>query len=289
MSSDQEIKAEVDKEVTSADQAIGGALSVPNASLARQFLLSGTAGVMASAAVMAQDIPDQNSQYLMDINTPHATTMMHQPSLMSIEAPQLSTVSWNDVAPAQNLNTPDDKLQGWERLNVVLTSGSRHIGARTYQVEETQTYDFGDILPDVPGLDFEDFVVDVKTVKDEPFNEFNPGFGVEYRLNDHFHAAAGLYSNSIHGLSVYAGAGVETNREKFLGAGLDVGAVTGYQDGVVPSAFPYIRLGREDHILNAQIGGFPEIENVTPAVIALRVRVNLEPTIDALSPNSGPQ
>jgi len=278
MSSDHDIQSEIDSSV-SGGSALGSALSTARAHMNRQFLLTSFAGLMSFGA-LAQEVPETQAQDTLDTENPKAITILSQPSMM--DDPQAAPISWDDIVKPQAQNQDDDKLEGWERWNVVLTSGSRHIGARTYQVESVETFDFGDVFGDLadqfPQLG--DLEVKIPTVTDEPYNEFNPGIGAEYRLNNNFHAAAGIYKNSIHGISVYLGAGAETNREKFLGAGLDVGAVTGYAEDVVPSAFPYIRLGREDQIINAQFGGIPAIENVTPAVVALRLRVNLDPVFE---------
>lgn len=124
--------------------------------------------------------------------------------------------------------------------------------ARTNMVFETASYHFGG-----------------------GYNNFNPGAGFEYRLSRHFHAGAGLYKNSIEELSVYALGGVETNGRRFMGAGIEVGVVSGYTEGIIPSAMPYLRLGRRDGRVNIKINAIPEIKNVTPAVVAAQVRVRL--------------
>ena len=257
---------------------LGSVVNSARMRMNRQFLLTSFAGLVSLNA-MAQDVSDAQETDTLSANH-HKITVLNQPA-MFVDDPHAAPLSWDDVMP-QAQNKDDDKLEGWERWNVVLTSGSRHIGARTYEVESVETFDFGDVFGDLSEQfpELSDLKVNIKTVTDEPYNEFNPGIGAEYRLNNNFHAAAGVYKNSISGISVYLGAGGETNRDKFLGAGMDVGAVTGYLEDVVPSAFPYVRLGREDQIINAQLGGIPAIENITPAVVALRLRVNLDPVFE---------
>ena len=244
MSSDQGIQSEIDKR-TSSESFLGSSLiSTMHTRLSRQFLLTGFAGLMSFGA-MAQEPAEAQPKDTLNTQTPTEISILNRPTM--VDDVQNAPISWGDIVKpqAQTHAQDDDKLEGWERWNVV-----------------------------------NDMEVNIKTVTQEPYNEFNPGVGAEYRLNNNFHAAAGIYKNSISGISVYLGAGAETNRDKFLGAGIDVGAVTGYMKDVVPSAFPYMRLGREDQVINAQVGGIPAIENITPAVVALRLRVNLDPVFD---------
>tara|TARA_R110001592_G_scaffold20926_22_gene84859 strand:- start:14398 stop:15249 length:852 start_codon:yes stop_codon:yes gene_type:complete len=281
MSSDQGIQSEIDKR-TSSESFLGSSLiSTMHTRLSRQFLLTGFAGLMSFGA-MAQEPAEAQPKDTLNTQTPTEISILNRPTM--VDDVQNAPISWGDIVKpqAQTHAQDDDKLEGWERWNVVLTSGSRHIGAHTYAVESIETIDLGDLFGDLSAQfpQLNDMEVNIKTVTQEPYNEFNPGVGAEYRLNNNFHAAAGIYKNSISGISVYLGAGAETNRDKFLGAGIDVGAVTGYMKDVVPSAFPYMRLGREDQVINAQVGGIPAIENITPAVVALRLRVNLDPVFD---------
>lgn len=108
------------------------------------------------------------------------------------------------------------------------------------------------------------------------FNEFNPGLGAEYRLSPTFHVGAGAYYNSVKKLSAYALVGAETNGDRFLGAGAEVGVVSGYltDSPVVPSALPYLRIGKRTSFANVKIGCIPNIKDVTPTVLTLQVRLN---------------
>ncbi len=108
------------------------------------------------------------------------------------------------------------------------------------------------------------------------FNEFNPGLGAEYRLSPTFHIGAGAYHNSVKKLSAYALVGAETNGDRFLGAGVEAGVVSGYlaDSPVIPSALPYIRIGKRTGFANAKIGCIPNIKDVTPTVLTLQVRIN---------------
>lgn len=183
----------------------------------------------------------------------------------------------NAVKTEQNDGGDDPdpkKLTLRERFNVVVMTGSYHIGDRTYNtatpfrvIQQAQLGPQGQLLlmPVVTG-----------GVETHKYNEFNPGVGVEFRINKYLHTGAGVYKNSIHQTSVYALLGTETSRSKFLGAGMEVGAVTGYFKPIIPSAVGYVRLGREDQAVNVKIGGIPPIKDVTPAVVTAQVRVNLD-------------
>jgi opacity protein-like surface antigen len=105
------------------------------------------------------------------------------------------------------------------------------------------------------------------------FNEFNPGVGLEYRINDTFHVEAGTYKNSLYRTSVYASVAAETNGSKFLGAGLQAGLLTGYDMPAPVAAIPYLRFGSRDDKVNVKLNIIPPIPKVTPATIGAQVRV----------------
>lgn len=105
------------------------------------------------------------------------------------------------------------------------------------------------------------------------FNEFNPGVGLEYRLNDTFHVEAGTYKNSLYRTSVYASVAAETNGSKFFGAGIQAGVLTGYDMPAPVAAIPYLRFGSRDDKVNVKVNVIPPIKNVTPATIGAQVRV----------------
>lgn len=109
---------------------------------------------------------------------------------------------------------------------------------------------------------------------DYDYNEFNPGIGAEYRWNRTFHAGTGVYRNSFNATSVYFSAGAETNPRKFLGAGAEAGIITGYNESIIPSIVPYVRIGNRDKS-NMKISVIPPIKDVTPAVMAAQVRIPL--------------
>ena len=84
--------------------------------------------------------------------------------------------------------------------------------------------------------------------KEDDFNEFNPGVGLEYHF-DNFYLAGGFFENSIDKFSTYWGVGHE--REVFVdwfGLGILGGIVTGYDSGFSPrlAAVPYgyLKMGR---------------------------------------------
>lgn len=111
----------------------------------------------------------------------------------------------------------------------------------------------------------------------DKFNEFNPGLGAEYRLNRWLHAGAGVYYNSLHRVSGYVVAGVEITPARFIGAGVEVGAVSGYskKEFMMPAGLPYLRVGRRTGAVNAKVGFIPPLKGKTPAVATLQIRVSL--------------
>ena len=80
--------------------------------------------------------------------------------------------------------------------------------------------------------------------KDEDFNEFNPGIGLEYHMDGYF-LAGGFFENSIDKFSTYWGVGHErTIGADWFGLGILGGVVTGYDSGFSPrlAAVPYVLL-----------------------------------------------
>lgn len=119
----------------------------------------------------------------------------------------------------------------------------------------------------------------------DQYNEFNPGIGAEYRISPTFHTGAGIYYNSLERASVYALIGAETNGARFFGAGLEVGAVSGYLDDgkkIAPAAMPYLRIGRRTDVANLKLCYMPYIEDITPAMVSIQARINLFGGIKAL-------
>ncbi|HYD17449.1 MAG TPA: hypothetical protein VEF76_03095 [Patescibacteria group bacterium] len=136
---------------------------------------------------------------------------------------------------------------GTEKGDVALlvSGASYHVGQRTYRDENGQS---------------------------RKWNEFNPGLGLEVQLSRHFYLAAGGYKNSIHKPSLYAGIGAETDSRRRWGLGVQAGLITGYEIPVVPSAIPYLRIGRQDKA-NVKINVIPPIKGLTPAVAAVQLRI----------------
>jgi hypothetical protein len=198
------------------------------------------------------------------------------------------------VAAPQTDNDPPEKKSLRDRFNVTVTVGSYHIGERDYQVspeklgtlerlpgdqsshkpEAGQDYryvHFNSGHPDNPPY----WMVGTYDKEERrPWNEFNPGIGVNYEVNDWMHAGVGVYKNSIHNTSVYALVGAETDRSKFLGAGVEIGAVTGYSEGIAPSGVGFVRFGKESQFVNLKVSAIPPIPEVTPAVVAVQLRFN---------------
>lgn len=80
--------------------------------------------------------------------------------------------------------------------------------------------------------------------RDDDFNEFNPGVGLEYHM-DGYYFAGGFFENSIDKFSTYWGVGHErTIGADWFGLGILGGVVTGYDGGFSPrlAAVPYILL-----------------------------------------------
>lgn len=73
------------------------------------------------------------------------------------------------------------------------------------------------------------------------YQQFNPGIGVEWAVDEITRVGTGAYRNSSGRLSVYGTAKREMGMGRF-GVGLEVGAVTGYKWPVLPLAFPFVRV-----------------------------------------------
>lgn len=73
------------------------------------------------------------------------------------------------------------------------------------------------------------------------YQQFNPGFGVEWAVDEITRFGLGAYRNSSARLSVYGTVNREMNFGR-VGVGLEVGGVTGYKWPVLPLAFPFVRV-----------------------------------------------
>lgn len=155
------------------------------------------------------------------------------------------------AVPLSNASAQDAKPSSPEKGDVsfVLSGVSHHFGQRSYWDDKGQN------------------------VK---WNEVNYGAGIEYQLSRHFYATAGGYKNSIHKASFYAGAGIETDGSRKLGAGVEAGIITGYEIPIVPSLIPYIRIGSRNDPFNLKVNLIPPIKGLTPAVVALQARFKID-------------
>ena len=111
--------------------------------------------------------------------------------------------------------------------------------------------------------------------KDDDFNEFNPGLGLEYHF-ENFFLAGGFFENSIDKFSTYWGVGHE--REVFVdwfGLGLLGGVVTGYDSGFSPrmAAVPYtyLKFGRT----SVKAYYVPAVGDVDEDAIGFALRLDL--------------
>lgn len=60
------------------------------------------------------------------------------------------------------------------------------------------------------------------------FNNYNPGFSLNYKFNHTFSVESGMYYNSFRMTSVYGVITQKLDSERWLEVGLMYGAVTGY-------------------------------------------------------------
>jgi hypothetical protein len=87
-------------------------------------------------------------------------------------------------------------------------------------------------------------------------NSSTPGIGLEYRLRDHFHLSGGFFANTYsQKFCAYALAGFETNGEKAVGIGTEIGVATGTHVPLV--VVPYVRFGARDGRLNLKLNAIP--------------------------------
>lgn len=148
-----------------------------------------------------------------------------------------------DSAAAQNAASAPDPRES--RLALTVTTVSHHFRDRTFHDRDKDIH--------------------------RPWNETNPGIGLEYRISPYFHARTGYYRNSIDRNSIYGAVGLETSGKKFFGAGIEVGAASGYYSPVMPVGFLYGRIGSRDGRVNVKINGVPSKK----PIIAAEVRIKL--------------
>lgn len=164
------------------------------------------------------------------------------PSPQVAELEPVTPIVWTVEDDKDKNKKPNDKKGD---LSIVFSTVSRHFG----------DHDF------------------LENGRQRPFNEFNPGIGLEYRLNEHFHLEAGAYKNSLYRTSAYAGIGVETSGSKFIGAGAQAGLLTGYKTKSPFAGMPYIRVGPRDSDVNFKVNIVPPIEGLTPGTVGVQMRV----------------
>jgi len=70
------------------------------------------------------------------------------------------------------------------------------------------------------------------TNETKPFNEINPGFGLEYSFNNHYSIRGGFYENSVYKNSIYTLVSAHSSNSRLLGVGIHGGIVSGYYNTV---------------------------------------------------------
>lgn len=111
--------------------------------------------------------------------------------------------------------------------------------------------------------------------KDDDFNDFNPGAGLEYHM-DGYYIAGGFFENSIDKFSTYWGVGHErTIGSDWFGLGILGGIVTGYDGGFSPriAAVPYILL--KNGRTSAKIHYVPAVGDVDSDAVGFSLRFDM--------------
>jgi len=111
--------------------------------------------------------------------------------------------------------------------------------------------------------------------KDDDFNEFNPGAGLEYHMEGYYFAG-GFFENSIDKFSTYAGVGTErTIGADWFGLGILGGIVTGYDSGFSPrlAAVPYILL--KNGRTSLKVHYLPAVGDVDADAIGFALRFDM--------------
>lgn len=110
---------------------------------------------------------------------------------------------------------------------------------------------------------------------DDDLNEFNPGLGLEYHL-ENYYFAGGFFENSIDNTSTYLGVGHErTIGVDWFGLGILGGVVTGYDGGFSPrlAAIPYVLFKKDRTALKAYY--VPAVGDVDQDAIGFALRVDM--------------
>lgn len=92
------------------------------------------------------------------------------------------------------------------------------------------------------------------TLSGNKYNDLNFGGGYIYTINEYIGVGGGVYDNSFNKTSVYAGAELTYPITDRIAAGVNMGAVTGYQDedpkrrSVMPAAAALVKFKIVDNI-----------------------------------------
>jgi hypothetical protein len=108
------------------------------------------------------------------------------------------------------------------------------------------------------------------------YQQANAGAGIRFENQSdgkRVMMAVGAYLNSLGRTTAYAATGVSWKIMPYFDVGLVCGVSTGYNVAILPSVFPAVSFGGNAYRLNIAV--MPEIENVTPAVVALSIQVKI--------------
>jgi len=106
----------------------------------------------------------------------------------------------------------------------------------------------------------------------QQYNENHSGVGVEYDLGGYY-VAGGYYLNSLSRDSYYFGFGTERRFSALpsVGAGVMLGAVTGYNAEMLLGPIPYAFVGNRYFTLRTFL--FPPMERVSSGAVGLQLRI----------------
>lgn len=122
-----------------------------------------------------------------------------------------------------------------------------------------------------------------KKANGEKYNENNSGAGLIYEWTDpetgkKKYFTGGMYNNSLGKDSYYVGGGIKNrllgSNDLYLDGGIIGGAMTGYNDSVVPALMPTLSLGNRLGAINLMY--VPKIDGVTPETYMLNSQWKLK-------------
>jgi hypothetical protein len=94
------------------------------------------------------------------------------------------------------------------------------------------------------------------------YNDFNPGLGIQKKVNTDLRLLGGVYYNSYHKVTVYAGAGYQPWQYGSVRLGILGAVVTNYDNLRVPiMALPALSI--EGNRVGVDILGFPSVGSRT--------------------------